>query len=180
MASRVSTLDVPSGHGRSHILPLWRPPKLLEVRLPCLSLQPIGLPFRRWSSHDSPLNTAIGTANESLGRVHFPSDPLSMADGGRFDIACGVNRGQRHTVVDLTANVEVVVGRKFWYWMNGGQEKTQEWRPLRYSSCKHLTPWRGLMPARIGAARWVWRAAPRAGETRSKPGSGSGRPRDTG
>ncbi len=45
----------------------------------------------------------------------------------KFDIARGINRGKRHTVVDLTQHVEVLAGGSFWAWLNGGEPLTQDW-----------------------------------------------------
>jgi hypothetical protein len=45
----------------------------------------------------------------------------------KYDILRGINRGKKHDVVDLTKNVQVLAGREFWSWLNGGEAATQEW-----------------------------------------------------
>lgn len=45
----------------------------------------------------------------------------------KYDILRGINRGANHDVTDLTKHVHVYAGREFWTWLNGGEEKTQEW-----------------------------------------------------
>jgi hypothetical protein len=45
----------------------------------------------------------------------------------KYDILRGINRGAMHDVTDLTNQVHVYAGREFWTWLNGGEEKTQEW-----------------------------------------------------
>lgn len=45
----------------------------------------------------------------------------------KYDILRGINRGAVHNVADLTEQVRVYAGREFWTWLNGGEEKTQEW-----------------------------------------------------
>lgn len=45
----------------------------------------------------------------------------------KYDICRGINRGKKHSVVDLTKTVDVLAGRDFWAWLNNGQVKTQEW-----------------------------------------------------
>lgn len=45
----------------------------------------------------------------------------------KYDILRGINRGANHDVTDLTKDVHVYAGREFWTWLNGGEQKTQEW-----------------------------------------------------
>lgn len=45
----------------------------------------------------------------------------------KFDIIRGICSKAKHDVTDIREEVEVVAGRKFWAWINGGEEATQEW-----------------------------------------------------
>ncbi|EJG0411546.1 hypothetical protein C4G53_RS20760 [Vibrio parahaemolyticus] len=45
----------------------------------------------------------------------------------KYDILRGINRGANHDVIDLTNNVSVYAGRRFWKWLSGGAENAQEW-----------------------------------------------------
>ncbi len=45
----------------------------------------------------------------------------------KYDILRGINRGKNHDVIDVQANVQVLAGKDFWAWMNGGEPLTQEW-----------------------------------------------------
>lgn len=39
----------------------------------------------------------------------------------------GVGDSAKHGATDISAHVEVLAGREFWKWINGGEEATQEW-----------------------------------------------------
>ena len=45
----------------------------------------------------------------------------------KYDILRGINRGANHNVIDLTNDVNVYAGRRFWEWLSGGANDTQEW-----------------------------------------------------
>jgi hypothetical protein len=45
----------------------------------------------------------------------------------KYDICRGINRGKKHSVYDLTSEVDVLAGREFWSWLNEGIPETQEW-----------------------------------------------------
>jgi hypothetical protein len=45
----------------------------------------------------------------------------------KYDILRGINRGKNHDVIDVQANVQVLAGKDFWAWMNGGEPLTQDW-----------------------------------------------------
>jgi hypothetical protein len=45
----------------------------------------------------------------------------------KFSIIRGICSGAQHDVTDITEHVEVVAGKQFWAWINGGQQDTQDW-----------------------------------------------------
>ncbi len=45
----------------------------------------------------------------------------------KYDILRGINRGKNHDVVDVQKNVQVLAGKDFWAWINGGEPLTQHW-----------------------------------------------------
>lgn len=45
----------------------------------------------------------------------------------KYDILRGINRGKVHDVVDIQGHVDVLAGREFWMWLNGGEPATQDW-----------------------------------------------------
>ena len=60
----------------------------------------------------------------------------------KYDILRGINRGKQHGVFDIQGHVQVVVGREFWAWLNGGEPATQDWvldgilQGLREANCR--------------------------------------------
>lgn len=55
----------------------------------------------------------------------FYGDSGSLTD--KYDIIRGINRGAIHDVVDVRRHVNVYAGKQFWAWLNGGEQKTDEW-----------------------------------------------------
>ena len=45
----------------------------------------------------------------------------------KYRIACGVCTGAKHDVKDVTKDVNVLAGKKFWAWLNDGKQETQSW-----------------------------------------------------
>ncbi len=45
----------------------------------------------------------------------------------KFSIIRGICSGAEHDVTDIQDHVEVVAGRKFWAWVNEGEDETQDW-----------------------------------------------------
>ena len=45
----------------------------------------------------------------------------------KYDILRGITAGALHGVKDLRNYVKVIAGRKFWAWLNEGQNATQDW-----------------------------------------------------
>jgi hypothetical protein len=45
----------------------------------------------------------------------------------KFSIIQGICSGAKHNVQDITQDVEVYSGRKFWSWLNDDEDATQEW-----------------------------------------------------
>jgi hypothetical protein len=68
-----------------------------------------------------------------LGRLNFDEIAVGVFYGeaatltDKYDIIRGINRGASHDVVDLRRHVNVYAGKKFWSWLNGGQDQTDEW-----------------------------------------------------
>jgi hypothetical protein len=93
------------------------------------------------------LNTAFARILKRHGNL-FGKIVVGVASGtadaltDKYDILRGINRGKKHDVVDLTSDVEVLAGREFWSWLNGGEPATQEWllkgvlKGLRAANCR--------------------------------------------
>lgn len=45
----------------------------------------------------------------------------------KYRILRGINTGANHDVIDIREKVHVYAGKKFWAWLNNGQEDTQHW-----------------------------------------------------
>jgi len=69
----------------------------------------------------------------SAGKISFNKIVVGVFYGkhsmltDKYDICRGINRGKKHSVVDLTGTVDVLAGRDFWAWLNNGQADTQKW-----------------------------------------------------
>jgi hypothetical protein len=84
-AAQIASLPLSTRHSTSTRLPSRSNGKTAVTpdSTKMLPHGPIGLPFLRWSFQDSPLDAAVNIADENLGGVHFPSDPLGVAHGVR-------------------------------------------------------------------------------------------------
>ena len=71
--------------------------------------------------------------SKKLGKFTFDEIAVGVFYGtkdtltDKYDILRGINRGANHDVTDLTKHVHVYAGREFWTWLNGGEQRTQEW-----------------------------------------------------
>lgn len=69
----------------------------------------------------------------SAGSIRFSKIVVGVFYGTRealtdkFSIIRGICSGAKHDVTDITDHVEVVAGKEFWSWINGGEDDTQDW-----------------------------------------------------
>lgn len=55
----------------------------------------------------------------------------------KFSIIRGICSGAEHDVTDIQDHVEVVAGRKFWAWVNEGEDETQAregWQMMSFAA----------------------------------------------
>jgi len=55
----------------------------------------------------------------------FYGTPATLTD--KYSIIKGVHGGATHDIRDISAHVDIQVGRQFWSWINGDQQDTDEW-----------------------------------------------------
>ena len=55
----------------------------------------------------------------------FYGDQDGLTD--KYEVLRGLGTGASHDIVDVSEHVDVVSGREFWSWINGGEPETQEW-----------------------------------------------------
>lgn len=78
------------------------------------------------------LNTAF---NEIITQHHSVFDRICVGVfygknddlTDKYDILRGINRGANHNVIDCSDYVSVKAGKDFWSWLNGGEDRTQNW-----------------------------------------------------
>ena len=69
----------------------------------------------------------------SAGSIRFSKIVVGVFYGtqealtDKFSIIRGICSGAKHDVTDITEHVEVVAGKEFWSWINGGEDETQDW-----------------------------------------------------
>ena len=95
----------------------------------------LSLKASRWTIQ---LSAAVGL-NRSFSEIldRYPDRYDSIVVGviygktsgltDKYDILQGINRGKKHDVRDIRKSVQVLAGRDFWSWMNGGESATQDW-----------------------------------------------------